>query len=92
MISKNYFVLIKTPFYFKLLLIKELYNQLLVDPPVIYVGLDREDHGSIFRIAIGRGLEPLDDRTDPRIRLDGPVGRILMVKKKVIHENVVTLF
>jgi hypothetical protein len=49
MISKNYFVLIKTPFYFKLLLIKELYNQLLVDPPVIYVGLGRKDHGSILR-------------------------------------------
>jgi hypothetical protein len=45
-------------------------------------------------IAIGRGLELLDTRTDPRTRLSGPVGRILMVKrkKKVIQENHVTLF
>jgi hypothetical protein len=31
---------------------------------------------------IGRGLEPLDARTDPRTKLDGQMSRILVVKEK----------
>ncbi|MCI12215.1 hypothetical protein A2U01_0033318, partial [Trifolium medium] len=41
---------------------------------VIGAGLGREDYGSIPATAIGRGLEPLDARTDSRTRLGGPVG------------------
>jgi hypothetical protein len=51
---------------------------------VIGVELSREDYGSITATAIKRGLEPLDTITDPRIRLGGPVGRILVGEKKII--------
>jgi hypothetical protein len=32
---------------------------------VIDADLDREDHGSIPATVMGKGLEPLDGRTDP---------------------------
>jgi hypothetical protein len=32
--------------------------------------IGREDRGSIPATAIGRGLEPLDARTDPRTRIN----------------------
>jgi hypothetical protein len=51
---------------------------------VIDVKLSREDRGSITATAIKRRLEPLDTITDPRIRLDGPVERILVGEKKII--------
>jgi hypothetical protein len=41
----------------------------------------------VDKYAIGRVLEPLDARTNSRIILDGPVGRILMVKTKEMGEN-----
>ncbi|PNX64915.1 hypothetical protein L195_g038287, partial [Trifolium pratense] len=50
---------------------------------VIGTGLGREDHSSIPTTAIGRGLEALDVRTDPRTRLAGLVGWIWVVEKKV---------
>jgi hypothetical protein len=37
---------------------------------------------------LGRGLEPLDDRTDPQTRLAGSVGWILLVKTK--QKNTIT--
>ncbi|MCI66908.1 hypothetical protein A2U01_0088166, partial [Trifolium medium] len=37
---------------------------------VIVAELGRENHGSIPATAIGRGLEPLDARTDPRTILN----------------------
>ncbi|MCI28092.1 hypothetical protein A2U01_0049292, partial [Trifolium medium] len=37
----------------------------LVGSVVIDSGLDKEDHGLIPAIEIGRGLKPLDTRTDP---------------------------
>ncbi|MCH97209.1 RNA polymerase subunit beta, partial [Trifolium medium] len=52
-------------------------NQSLIDSVVVDAGLGREEHGSIPATAIGRGLEPLDSRTDLQTRLDGLVGRIL---------------
>jgi hypothetical protein len=48
---------------------------------VIDTRFGREDESSIPATAIGRRLKPLDARTDPRIKLDGPMGRILIVKK-----------
>jgi hypothetical protein len=41
----------------------------------------------LIRYVIGRVLEPLDARTDSQIELDGPVGRILMVKTKEMGES-----
>ncbi|MCI30886.1 hypothetical protein A2U01_0052097, partial [Trifolium medium] len=51
-------------------------------PMVIGAGLGRKNHSSILRNCDRRGLRPLDARTDLQIRLGGPVGRILIVKKK----------
>jgi hypothetical protein len=45
-------------------------DQSLVGLVVIGAELDREDHGSIPVTAIGRGLESLDAKTDPRTRLN----------------------
>ncbi|MCI25887.1 hypothetical protein A2U01_0047078, partial [Trifolium medium] len=44
---------------------------------VIDAELGRKDHGSIPATTTERELKSLDVRTDPRIRLSGPVGRIL---------------
>jgi hypothetical protein len=41
---------------------------------------DRDDHSSIPEIANGRGLKSLGARTDLQTTLDGPIGRILVVK------------
>jgi hypothetical protein len=57
-------------------------NQSVVGLVVIDAGFGREDHSLIPAIAIRRGLEPLDDRTDPQTKLGGPVDRIFMVKRK----------
>jgi hypothetical protein len=57
-------------------------NHLLVGPVVIGAGLGREITVRSPATAIGRGMEPLDARTDPQIKLGGPVGRILVVKKR----------
>jgi hypothetical protein len=51
---------------------------------VIDAEFDKEEYGSILATAIGRGLEPLDVRSNFQIRLGGPVGLILAVKKKCI--------
>jgi hypothetical protein len=48
----------------------EKINQSLVVSMVIGTELGRGDHSSIPATAIGRGLEPLDVRTDPRTRLN----------------------
>jgi hypothetical protein len=50
---------------------------------VIDTRLGREDQSSIPATAIERRLKPLDERTDPSIKLDGPMDRILIVKKKI---------
>lgn len=62
---------------------------MLVGPVVISVELGREDHGSTSAIAIGREIEPLNDRSNPRTKLDGPVDRILVVKinKKCVSQS-----
>jgi hypothetical protein len=44
--------------------------QSLVGSVVIDAELGRKDHGSIPATAIERRLESLDDKTDPRIRLN----------------------
>ncbi|MCI60196.1 hypothetical protein A2U01_0081451, partial [Trifolium medium] len=49
---------------------------------MIDIGLDRDDHGSISAIAIGKELEPLDAKADSRIKLNGLMDRILVVKTK----------
>jgi hypothetical protein len=43
---------------------------------VIDAGFDREDHNSIPSNCDQDGLEPLDAKTDSRIRLDGPMDQI----------------
>jgi hypothetical protein len=52
---------------------------------VIDAELGREDHGSIPATAIGRGLEPLGVKTDPRDQIRRSVDRILAVKTKKIQ-------
>jgi hypothetical protein len=52
---------------------------------VIDIGIGREYHSSIPTIVIGRQLKPLNVRTDLLTKLDGPVGRILVVKKKSVY-------
>jgi hypothetical protein len=56
---------------------------------VIDAGLGREDH-SPHATATGRGLEPLDAKTDPQTKLGGLVGRIIVVKKKILRDDFVT--
>jgi hypothetical protein len=46
------------------------YNWLLVGSVIIDTELGKEDHGLIPAIAIGRELEQLDVRTDPRTKLN----------------------
>jgi hypothetical protein len=41
-----------------------------------------EDHGSLPATVIGRRLLSLNVTTDPRTRLRGPMGQILVVKEK----------
>jgi hypothetical protein len=45
-------------------------KQSLIDLVVIDAELGKEDHDLIPVTAIGRGLKPLDARTDPRTRLN----------------------
>jgi nucleoside phosphorylase len=47
-----------------------LENESLVGSVVISVELGREDHDSIPVTVIGRGLKPLDVRTDPRTKFN----------------------
>jgi hypothetical protein len=56
-------------------------QSIVVDSVVIDAGFDRENHGTISRNFDRRGLKLLDVRTDPRIRLDGSISRILVVKR-----------
>jgi hypothetical protein len=55
---------------------------------VIDAGLCREDHKQLH--AIGRGMKPLDARTDSQTKLGGPVGRIPVVKKMILRDDFVT--
>jgi hypothetical protein len=54
---------------------------------VIDAEFGMEDHGSIPATVIGRRLLSLDARTDPRTRLGGQMGRILVVKEKKIQNR-----
>jgi hypothetical protein len=54
----------------------------MVGSVVIDAEFSRDDHGSISRNRIGRGLEPLDSKIDIQTRLDGPVGQILIGETK----------
>jgi hypothetical protein len=49
---------------------------------VIDAKLGREDYRSIHATTIGRGLKPLNFRTDIRTRLKSPVDRKLVVETK----------
>jgi hypothetical protein len=46
------------------------FYQSLVDSAVFGAKLDKKNHNLIPATAIRKGLEPLDVRTDPRIRLN----------------------
>jgi hypothetical protein len=48
-----------------------------------------EDHGSVPRNYDRRRLEPLDARTDSRIWLGGPLGRMLVAKKIKINKSLI---
>ncbi|KAK2367615.1 hypothetical protein QL285_080880 [Trifolium repens] len=65
---------------------REIYKS-LIDSVVIDAELGMEDHSSIPATAIRKRLKPLDVRTELRTRLDGPVGRILVIKKKEIWKR-----
>jgi hypothetical protein len=50
-------------------------------------GFGMQDHSLIPATAIGKEMEPLDVRTDPRTRLNGTVGQILVVKNNKIRNT-----
>jgi hypothetical protein len=49
---------------------------------VIGVRLGRENYSSVPHNYDRKGLEPLDDRAGPQIRLNGPIDWIVVVKTK----------